>query len=69
METGTFFGQGRSKFYPWKEPAHGTDVLETRQQPSHMDVRDGAGGSIVIAIDKAQSIDIVPDSAYGIELL
>ena len=35
----------------------------------HTDVKDRKGGSLVVSVDATQSIDIVPDSAHGIEVL
>jgi hypothetical protein len=68
---GTFkFPRGvGKKFYQWKEPAADKEVLETGMQTMHMDVQDGKGGSVVVSVDAPQSIDIVPDSALGIEVL
>jgi hypothetical protein len=62
-------GTGRKKYCPWKEPADGTNVKCASGQPGHMDMKDGAGGSILVAVERQASIDIFPDSADGIELL
>ena len=57
------------KFYQWKEPKTGTAVQGTDAQPSHMDVRDASGTNIIIAMHRAQPLDVVPDSALGIKIL
>ena len=63
-------GRGKqSRFYQWKEPKTGVAVEGTDAQPSHMDVRDASGTNIVIAMHRAQPLDVVPDSALGIKVL